>query len=78
MRSQDKPPIHKLLNMSLVRSMLIKMKIDLVSARILVQVTTASARRAGDLELSNRLRRIADHLAAELDYLENLLANCTE
>ncbi len=60
--------------MPLIKSTLTKMKLDLVSARALVQETAAAARRGGNLQLARRLRNLADALAVELDYIEALVA----
>ncbi len=66
--------IHKLHGMSLSKPMLVKMKRDLLGARITVQEAAATARRAADAGLAKRLRGIADQMANELDYLEGQIA----
>ncbi len=63
--------------MPLPKSKLLRLKRDLVSARILIQ-ESAGTRKEGegegraDVDLPKHLRLIADHISYELDYLEVL------
>ena len=52
---------------------LITIKRNLITARTVIQEAAAAARRTGEKALSERLRGIAERLAAELDFIEGLL-----
>jgi hypothetical protein len=59
----------------LPKTTMLALKRALISARAVVQDATATARRAGDTDLADRLRDIAERLADELDYVDRALAS---
>ena len=58
----------------LSKSKLLRLKRDLVSARILIQECSSTARREEEGDLAKRLGLISEHIALVLDYLEGLLS----
>lgn len=56
--------------MPLTRSTLIAIKHQLIAARSATQHASAQAQRAGDTLFAERLRKLADQLGYELDYVE--------
>jgi hypothetical protein len=62
--------------MRVSHSLLITLKRDLVSARATLKETASAARRDGEDDLANRLCSLAQHLAFQLDDLEQRIENC--
>ncbi len=52
---------------------LISVKRNLFSAKTMIQEAAAAARGTNEKALSERLRGVAERLAAELDFIEGLL-----
>ena len=60
--------------MTLNHTILVAIKHQLIAARTATQHASAQAQRAGDTLFAERLRKLADQLGYELNYVEARLA----